>query len=61
MPLADATGEPPDPEAVAEAVARAAAERWEGAWERTPPEPALLAEASSYEARFRSPDWTWRV
>jgi lipoate-protein ligase A len=58
--LADAGGTP-DPHVVAEAVAGAAAERWEGAWERTSAEPALLAEASSHEAKFRSPDWTWRV
>jgi lipoate-protein ligase A len=60
VPLADAGGTP-DPHVVAEAVAGAAAERWEGAWERTSAEPALLAEASSHEAKFRSPDWTWRV
>jgi lipoate-protein ligase A len=61
VPLADVTGGTPDPNAVAEAVAGAAAERWGGAWERTSPEPALLVEASSHEARFRSTDWTWRV
>jgi lipoyl(octanoyl) transferase len=61
VPLADATGGTPDPNAVAEAVAGAAAERWGGAWERTSPAPALLAEASSHEVRFRSPDWTWRA
>jgi lipoate-protein ligase A len=60
-PLADATGGIPDPNAVAESVAAAAAERWGGVWGRISLEPALLAEASSHEARFRSPDWTWRV
>jgi lipoate-protein ligase A len=61
MPLADAVGDVPDPAAVAEAVAGAAAERWGGTWVRTCPDPALRAEASAHEVRFRSPDWTWRV
>jgi lipoate-protein ligase A len=61
VPLAEATGGAPDPNTVAQAVAAAAAERWGGAWERASPHPALLAEAASLEARFRSPDWTWRV
>jgi lipoate-protein ligase A len=61
MALADVTGGAPDPAGVAEAVAGAAAERWGGDWERTCPEPALLAEASSHAVRFRSPDWTWRA
>ena len=61
MPLADATEGTPDPATVAEAVAAAAAERWGGTWERTSPDPALLAEASPHEVRFRSPDWTWRA
>jgi lipoate-protein ligase A len=61
VPLAEATGNPPDLVAVAEAVARAAAGRWGGSWERTCADAGLLAEASSYGARFRSPDWTWRA
>jgi hypothetical protein len=61
VPLAEATGATPDPGAVAEAVARAAAERWVGRWERARPDAALLAEASSHGVRFRSPDWTWRA
>jgi lipoate-protein ligase A len=61
MPLAEALGDAPDPVMVADAVASAAAERWGGTWERTSPDPALLAEASPHEVRFRSPDWTWRA
>jgi hypothetical protein len=61
MALSDAIGEIPDPGVVADAVAAAAAQRWGGTWERTSPDPALLAEASSHEVRFRSPDWTWRA
>ena len=61
MALSDAIGETPDPGVVAEAVADAAAQRWGGTWERTSADPALLAEASSHEVRFRSPDWTWRA
>jgi lipoate-protein ligase A len=61
VPLAEAAGATLDPAVVAEAVARAAAERWRGRWERTRPDAALLAEAASHEVRFRSPDWTWRA
>jgi lipoate-protein ligase A len=61
MPLGDALGSTPDPEAVADAVADAAAQRWSGRWDLTSPDPALLAEASAHEVRFRSPDWTWRA
>jgi lipoyl(octanoyl) transferase len=61
LALSDAIGDTPDPGVVADAVAVAAAERWGGTWQRTSPDPALLAEASSHEVRFRSPDWTWRA
>ncbi len=60
-PLADATGRSPDVREVADAVAAAAEARWGGAWERTPLSAELLAEASRHEARFRSPEWTWRA
>lgn len=46
---------------VAGAVARAASERWGGAWETRTPDPSLLAEAAAHEVRFRSPEWTWRT
>ena len=59
VPLAEATGGSPDPAAVAEAVAGAAAERWGGAWERTSLDVGLLDEASQHGVRYRSPDWTW--
>ncbi len=49
------------PGEVADAVARAASDRWGGAWERVAPDGSLLAEAASHEVRFRSPDWTWRT
>jgi lipoate-protein ligase A len=61
VPLADAVGSTPDPGTVAEAVAGAAEERWGGLWARTLVEPAVLAEASSHEVRFRSPGWTWKA
>lgn len=59
--LTDAMGRPPEAGEVADAVAVAAAERWGGAWERTPICAELLAEAARHEARFRSPEWTWRA
>jgi hypothetical protein len=46
---------------VASAVATAAVERWGGTLQPASADPALLAEASWHEARFRSPDWTWRA
>ena len=61
LALSDAIGGTPDPSVVADAVAVAAEERWGGTWERTFPDPALLAEATSHEVRFRSPDWTWQA
>jgi lipoyl(octanoyl) transferase len=61
VPLADITGRAPDPGAVAEAVACAAAKRWGGTWERQAADGGLLTEASSHGVRFRSPSWTWRA
>ena len=61
VPLAAATGTAPDPLDVAETVAQAAAGRWGGSWERVSTVADLLTEASSHEARFRSPEWTWRA
>lgn len=46
---------------VADAVARAASQRWTGPWERCAPDAALLAETAAQAVRFRSPDWTWRA
>jgi lipoate-protein ligase A len=46
---------------VADAVARAASQRWRGPWERCAPDAALLAETAAHAVRFRSPDWTWRA
>jgi len=60
-PLAEAIGRSPDIREVAEAVASAAADRWGGTWERTPVSPELLAGAARHEARFRSPEWSWRT
>lgn len=61
VPLQDIAGRAIDPREIAEAIAGAACDRWSGAWERTAAEPALLAEASSHESRFRSADWTWQA
>ena len=60
-PLGEAIGRSLDIGEVAEAVAGAAADRWGGGWERTPLSAELLAGAGRHEARFRSPDWTWRA
>jgi lipoate-protein ligase A len=60
-PLAEAIGRSPDIGEVAEAVAAAAADRWGGIWERAPVSAELLAGAARHEARFRSPEWTWRA
>jgi lipoate-protein ligase A len=60
-PLAEAIGRSPDIGEVATAVATAAANRWGGIWERTPLSTDLLAGAARHEARFRSPEWTWRA
>jgi lipoate-protein ligase A len=60
-PLAEVIGRSPDIQEVAEAVAGAAADRWGGTWERTPVSAELLAAAARHEARFRSPEWTWRA
>jgi lipoate-protein ligase A len=57
--LALALGRPPDPSAVAEAVAQAAAARWPGPWRRTVGDQGPLGDAEPLEARFRSADWTW--
>jgi lipoyl(octanoyl) transferase len=60
-PLEEATAGLRDSHQVADAVARAAAERWGGTWERCAPPPELLSEAAGHEARFRSAAWTWRI
>ena len=61
VPLAEVIGRSADIREVAEAVAGAAADRWGGTWERTPVSADLVADASRYEPRFRSPEWTWRA
>ena len=60
VPLAELAGRAPEPSRVAAAIAEAAAERWDGAWKPHSPD-ALLAEAGAHEARFRSPEWTWKA
>jgi lipoyl(octanoyl) transferase len=59
--LTEYTGTALDPMRVAEAVAAAAADRWHGEWTRADGSAGLLAEAAVHEARFRSPEWTWRA
>lgn len=59
-PLAEMIGRSPAVEEVAEAIAGAAADRWGGSWKRTSVSPDLLGGAARHEARFRSPEWTWR-
>ncbi len=59
--LTEYTGTDLDPGRVAEAVAAAAVDRWDGEWMRPDDCAGLLTEAAAYEARFRSPEWTWRA
>ncbi len=44
---------------VVEAVARAAALRWLGAWSRIADSAAILKAAAVHFAQFQSPAWTW--
>jgi lipoate-protein ligase A len=60
-PLADAIGRSPGIHEVADAVAVAAADCWDGDWERATLSAELLAEGARHEVRFRSPAWTWRA
>jgi lipoyl(octanoyl) transferase len=46
---------------LAEAIAAAAAARWNGDWMRGIPDPSLLDEARGLQPRFSSADWTWRA
>jgi lipoate-protein ligase A len=52
-------GKPPEPAAVAQAVAAAAEARWPGPWSRTVGDQGPVADAEPFEARFRSVEWTW--
>lgn len=61
LPLAEVGGRALDPCTVAEAVGRAASERWGGSWARSAVDHALEAESKTHGARYRSPDWTWRA
>jgi lipoate-protein ligase A len=49
----------PDPAAVAEAIATAAASCWPGRWSRAAGDDGPVADAARFEPRFRSPAWTW--
>ena len=44
---------------VIEAVVRAAAFRWRGAWSRISDSGAILQAAAAHFAQFQSPAWTW--
>lgn len=57
--LALALGRTPEPAAVAEAIAAAAAARWPGRWQRVAGDQGPVADAAPLEARFRSAEWTW--
>ena len=57
--LALALGQRPDPAAVAEAVAAAAAARWPGHWRTAAGDDGPVDDAVPFEARFRSSAWTW--
>ena len=48
-------------EALADAIAAAAAVRWGGEWSPEGAVPMLLEEAGTHHARFASADWTWRA
>ncbi len=45
----------------AAAVARTAAERWGGSWDRGGAPSMLLTEAEAHLSRFGSEEWTWRA
>jgi len=54
-----ALGHRPEPAAVAEAVAAAAAARWPGPWRTAAGDDGPIDDAVPLEARFRSSVWTW--
>jgi lipoate-protein ligase A len=54
-----ALGHRPEPAAVAEAVAAAAAARWPGRWRTTAGDDGPVGDAAPLEPRFRSSAWTW--
>ena len=57
--LALAPGCRPDPAAVADAIAAAAASRWPGRWSSVQGDDGPVADARPLEPRFRSSAWTW--
>jgi len=57
--LALALGHRPEPAAVADAVAAAAASCWSGRWSTARGDEGPVADAAPFEPRFRSPAWTW--
>jgi lipoyl(octanoyl) transferase len=58
-PLARLLGRPVGWEGVAEAVTRAAAERWGAPDERVDGCASVVQQARGHAARFRTSDWTW--
>jgi lipoate-protein ligase A len=59
MPLAALLGRRLGTLEVVEAVARAAAARWRGAWKRISEPGPVLSAAALHFAQFQSPSWTW--
>ena len=60
-PLERILGRPLAPDAVAGAIAGAAAERWPGDWIGNGGDAGLLHEAECHRPRFASAAWTWRA
>jgi lipoate-protein ligase A len=58
-PLAMLLDRPVGTVEVGEAIARVAAARWPGIWERLPRPTPILDAATRYFPQFQSPAWTW--
>jgi lipoyl(octanoyl) transferase len=58
-PLASLLERPVGCVEVVEMVARTAAERWSGAWDRSPRADVVVEAAARYFPQFQSPAWTW--
>jgi lipoyl(octanoyl) transferase len=58
-PLSTMVGRGLSPRDVIEAVARAAATRWRGVWQRVADPGTILNAATAHFAQFRSSAWTW--
>jgi lipoyl(octanoyl) transferase len=58
-PLASLLDRPVGSLEVVDMVARTAAERWNGSWDRSPRTDLVVDAAARYFPQFQSPAWTW--